>query len=174
MPQMDREGRIKASVIELGIYQSENSAAVMVNGKFLVMEFWNGTEWEDWLQYSVEVYGSFCIVKKDGDIMEQTVASLKTALSWTGDLGDIESKDWRSVDVQLKIKADEYKGVTRYKAAYINPVDYEPTGTVGNTSQDSLKALKARLNSKLKAVQADPPQAKPAGEKKADDSSIPF
>lgn len=156
---LDREGIFKAKAVKWAVRKAE-SGAVSVNMQFLILAQLDGDEWNSWEQVQDHFcYGDFYVIKKDGKINGTAVEQLVAALGWDGDLRSVVGEA-PNVVVQITVKADEYKGVTRYKASWINPEDFTP-GAFGESDED-VKQLQARYGSLLRAAAAGAAGAKPA------------
>jgi len=146
---LDREGQFKAKPLSWNVYEAK-SGAVAVNITFLITAQWNGSAWDDWSEYTSTCPGAFYVVKKDGTINTVTVKQLAESLNWKGDLKEFLDVP-PEVEVQITVKAEDYNGMTFYKAGWINPGDHVPSY---GASPEAVGKLNVRFGSLLRAAAA--------------------
>lgn len=149
--QIDREGTFKGKPVRWGI-RTETSGAVAANIEFEITDEYGDGEWADWTKYDMVAFGNFYIIKKDGTINNKCAESLVESLGWDGKLDTIANPEWTPKNCQIVVKAETYQGTTRHKVAFVNPIDFSPSGSIGNTTPDQLKALNTRYGSQLRAL----------------------
>ncbi len=164
MMNLEREGIFKARILAWSVREAD-SGAVSVNLRLLILAELEGTAWQSWEGFEEHaVYGDFYVVKKDGTVNTAAVEQLAAAIGWDGNLGSILGAPPDKV-VQVTVKADTYKDVTRYKAAWINPEDYTPTPQ--GESEGDVKKLQARFGSLLRAAAQGSKKTAPPAKKAA-------
>lgn len=162
--KLDREGTFMARPVTWGVKTGKESQSVAVNMGFVVTAQRDGDEWIDWSQYDEHiVYGDFWIVKKDGSINTNAVDSLVRAfgpesIKWIGDIRRIDG-DPPQVPVQIVVKAEDFKGTTYYKVAFINAADYEPQPYLADST--TVGGLQGRFGSLLRAAASSAAQGLP-------------
>lgn len=158
---IDREGVFKAKPLDWAVKRMPNSNAVAVNIRFAIVACLNEQNgWDDWTQYAdVLAFGDFFVLKKDGGVNETTVKQLSESLGWNGSLEQIASHMPPECLVQISVKAETWNGNTRFKATWINPENFVPTGQGEDAA--SAKALDAQYGSLLRAAASS--SAKPTG-----------
>ena len=150
MRQIDREGTFRCVPREWWVTRAD-SGAVAVSLDLDIIETWNGSDWDDWTQYGqYTVLGDYWVVKKDGTVNQGTVEQLARSMGWDGNLTSVQGAP-PNVLVSVSVKADTYKGTTRYKAGWMNPGDQEPKG--GATAEQVQDAAN-RFGSLLRAAAA--------------------
>jgi len=163
--KIDREGTFMARPISWGVKTAKDTQAVAINMGFLITAQRDGDQWTDWTGYGDHhAYGDYWIVKKDGTINTQTVDNLvrafgADAVKWMGDLRKIDGPPPDTM-VQIVVKEDEYQGVVRYKAAWINAADYEPQPFLADAQ--AVGGLQGRFGSMLRAAASASAKAIPA------------
>lgn len=162
----DREGSFKARITGYGLKEFE-SGAVSVSLKADLLEFWDGTQWQPWADYSMEAEGDVCIVKKDKTINQGAAESLINFAGWDGDIVSIGTEAWHPTNCVLVVKADTYKDQTRYRIAFVNDYNRTPGG-MSNVDAAKVKELQARFGSQFRALAGNkqrngtPPANRPA------------
>lgn len=167
---LDRAGIFKVIPYEWSIQPpKEGSRAIAVHLAFVVKaQLGDENEWVSWEEAETHtIHGWYYVTKKDGAINAQTVEQLAVSLGWNGDLRAVTGQP-PDVVVQVQVKEDTYGGKTTYKAGWMNPGDYVPTGG-GGASTDDVNKLQAQFGSLLRAAAAGAAKtaAKPAAPKKA-------
>lgn len=155
---LDREGQFKVKPLSWNVYNAK-SGAVAINIDFLVTAQWNGSDWDSWADYEPHaVRGAYYVVKKDGAINSETVSQLVNCLGWNGELAAVLQVP-PDVVVQVAVRAEEYNGLTVYKAGWMSAADSNPSY---GASPAEVKALDGRFGSLLRAAagMAKPPAAK--------------
>ena len=193
MKRLAQTGIFKAQVLSWGVRKA-NSGAIAVNFEFLIRSELENDTWASWDDFDQHtVYGDWWVVKKDGTINQGAVDQLVQVLGWNGDLNSIIG-DPPALIVQIAVKDEEYDGKTRYKAAWMNPEDYQPAG-VGEAPAE-VQVIQNRFGGLLRAAAAasaqkqgqaptapppaaaaprGPQPAKPSGPQHEDDmGDIPF
>lgn len=158
---IDREGIFRVRAETWKVRRADNSKSVAISFRFAILEQLDGQEWHDWGQYGgYFVYGDFYVVKKDGTVNAKAVEQLSQSLGWDGSLRTVATCAPPDVVVQVKVEENIYNGRTTYRAAWMNPGDFVPTG--GGEDEDSVRELDALFGSQLRAA-AVGSGAKPAG-----------
>jgi hypothetical protein len=193
----DREADFRGEIISYGLWEPD-SGAVAVSCTFRATEIYNRDtqQWEPW-QYDMDAEGDIWIIggkEKGNKLNEKSVQRLMEATGWNGDLGCIADRTWNPNPCSWSTEADEYKGQTRYKVAWVNAFDRTPGGggRACNVDSAKAKALASKYGSQLRALAGSaskpaapttpPPRPAPQGvpaaqtraANKVDDSEIPF
>lgn len=162
----DRPGRYKARIKRWKVDETGNNKLATFVCEFECYEWYSDTD-ERWYSLPCEITGYFYLERKDGNINEFAVNSLRDSLGWDGrDIGTLADTEWRNTPVQITVEQSEYNGKSRLSVDYINPLDYEPTG-IGETKPEVVQALNNRLGAKLRAIappinhSVEPPTAAP-------------
>ena len=136
-----------------------DSGAISISIDFDITAQFNGSDWDDWSQYEPHTcIGDYWVVKKDGTVNQGTVEQLATSLAWDGNLASVRGAPPRYL-VQISVKADTYKGSTRYKAGWMNPGDFTPKG---GASDEEVQQAAGQFGSLLRAAASGAAkQAKP-------------
>lgn len=165
MTWLEREGTFQVQVIDCGVKETD-SGAVMVNFQFNVLRQWDGEQWgEDWA-FGYECRGAFCLVKKDGALMEDQVKRLVEALGWSGALVELQDGSMNGRMCQIDVKGEEYQGKTYYKATWIRPFDAVPGGGgIAKLEDGRLAQLQARFGGQIRSL-AGPVAGTPAPPKR--------
>lgn len=166
MIRLEREGIFKAKPLTWGVFQAD-SGAVGIQMSFLILAQLDGKEWVSWAEAEDHtVYGTIWVVKKDGSIVVKNVEDMYAALGWEGGMAEVSGPVPDRV-VQVTVKAEEYKGKTQYKVAFIAPEDYVPGPQ--SAAPEDVKKIDARFGSLLRAAAAGAKKAvgtpKPAAPK---------
>jgi hypothetical protein len=194
---LDRDGTFKGRPVSWRVKTFESSRSVAIAIEFGVVAQLieqldeNGDkvfEWQDWSEYAeVRVRGDYFVVKKDGQPNVGTCEQLAGSLGWNGSLKAVSAGKPPDCVVQVAVKADTYNGETRYKAGWMNPEDYVPTG--GGADAETVEQLESQFGSLLRAAtsgkakpkqtpkQAPPKPASPpseTSEQPVDYGDIPF
>lgn len=162
---LEREGIFKARPVSWEVSQAD-SGAVAVSFCFeIVAQLDQGNEEHPWIDWSSSAphhcYGAWWVVGKDRKIHQGAVDQLKLSLGWNGSLLDVSATEVPDKIVQITVKAETYKEKTRYKAGWMRPEDYVPTG--GGASVSEVQQLDAQFGSLLRAAAAAV-KAKAAGD----------
>lgn len=182
---LDREGIFKARPVSWVVKTFPNSRSVAIAIDFVVTAQLDGSEWQDWSAYDeVRVRGDYFVVKKTGEPNLVTIQQLAESMGWGGSLGQVHGESPPLVIVQIQVKEEVYNGKSFFKACWMNPGDYVPTG--GGADEDAVKQLDAQFGSLLRAaagskvpkagVKAPPPPAakpKPAPAPEAQPAPAP-
>ena len=169
---METEQYAQESINEEGVYrcwplawaiERADSGAVAVAIRFAIHQRWHGKE-QGWSQdYPIGWYvdARTWIVKKDGSINQNAVASLAKAGLWDGDWDKFEDPTPPNIYVHVTVEAETYEGKTRFRGAWINPDADEPAarGGFAPTDTELLRSLRQRFAGQTKAVAG----GKPAG-----------
>jgi hypothetical protein len=143
MPQTcDKEGRWAAAVKEVRAAQSD-SGSVMLYVTVALAHLWDPAKqgWVDQQRFDMECKGSFCLITKSNQLMDNTIERLCKALDWDGDPESIATRDWAGTTVQCTTKWDDYKG-GRYSVANLYHIDSNPNPRV-NLSSDLQMRMQA-------------------------------
>ena len=178
MRDLDREGIFKARPVSWHV-KDATSGAVAVSFEFEIMAQWDSDSgWADWSSYDTHrCVGAWWVVKKNGQLNTGAVEQLRHAIGWTGDLRSVFGTPPETV-VQITVKAEEYDGRTRFKAAWMNPEDYEPSPQ--GASEATVNQLQARYGSLLRAAatatggRTAPAPAAPEAPPPLTEEDIPF
>jgi len=147
---IDRDGIFRVVPREWWVTKAD-SGAVAVSIDFDIYEQWNGADWADWTQYGqYTVMGDYWVVKKDGAVNQGTVEQLASSMGWDGNLNSIAGTP-PNVLVSVSVKADTYKGTTRYKAGWMSPGDQTPKG---GATAEQMQDASNRFGSLLRAAAA--------------------
>lgn len=170
---LDRAGIFKARPFSWKVKTFSNSSSVAIAIEFVVLAQLDGGEWQDWDGYAEHrVWGDFFVVKKDGKPNTTTVQQLAASIGWDGSLKLPLQPPQRVV--QITVKEEFYKEQTYYKAQWINPEDFVPTG--GGASEEEVHQLDARFGSLLRAAastKAPPPKTEKASPPKQSAPPLP-
>lgn len=160
---LDRAGIFMAMPASWKVKTFPNSSSVAISIEFRILAQLDGSEWTDWTSYDeVRCWGDFFVVKKDGKPNVATVQQLAASIGWQGSLRQVVGGAPPEVKVQITVKDETYNGKTFFKASWINPEDYVPTG--GGADADEVGQLDARFGSLLRAAASGsgkPPASKP-------------
>ncbi len=165
---VDREGQFRGEITEYGLREAD-SGAVGVSFNVKLTAMWNREidEWEDWFAYEMEAPGCVWIVGKDGKINQRGADSLIKFAGWNGDIESITAQTWAPTPIAVVVKAEEYKGVTTNKVAFVNDWNRTP-GAIGNVGQEKARELQTRFGSQFRALAGNvqrsspPPASRPA------------
>lgn len=164
MIRLEREGIFKAKPLTWGVFQAD-SGAVGIQMSFLVLAQLDGHEWISWADADDHVvYGTIWVIKKDGSIVAKNVEDMYSALGWEGGMAEVSGPVPDRI-VQVTVKAEEYKGKTQFRVAFIAPEDYTP-GPQGAAPED-VKKIDARFGSLLRAAAAGAKKAAGGGAPKS-------
>lgn len=151
MIRLEREGIFKAKPLTWAVFQAD-SGAVGISMSFLILAQVDGMEWVSWAEAEDHVvYGTIWVVKKDGSIVVKNVEDMYAALGWEGGMAEVSGPVPDRV-CQVTVKAEEYKGKTQYKVAFIAPEDYVPGPQ--SAAPEDVKKIDARFGSLLRAAAA--------------------
>lgn len=153
--EIDRIGSFQAHIIEYGLKKASDSDAVAVALAAHLLAMWNPEteQWEPWDLYMMFAAGDSWIVKKDGNLNTRSCESLMKSAGWDGTLESISDKTWQPTDCQVKVGADTYKNVTRYRIEFINPFDSTP-GKFEELAAEKVQGLAQRFGTQLRALAA--------------------
>jgi hypothetical protein len=153
LKRLHQSGIFKASPQSWDV-RTAQSGAVAINMGFLIAFELENDDWASWADFDQHMtYGDWWIIKKDGTINQQAVDQLVECLGWNGDLNSIVGPPPASL-VQISVKEEMYKGEPQYKAAWMNPENYEGGGGFGGANASETQALVNRFGSLLKAAAA--------------------
>lgn len=166
MIPIDREGIFKVKPMAWRVRRFE-SKAVGIEVDFLITAQLNaGNEWDDWTGYEDHaVAGTWFVIKKTGEANPGAIEQLIDSMMWDCSLVSIDRLEPPDLDVQVTVKADEYKGKVRYRATWMNPGDYQPTG--GGATTAEVQELDRQFGGILRAVRGGAPAPKKAAPKRA-------
>ena len=127
MSALREPGRYVARCMEWEISSSRAGYPVFVV-RFHVSSWWDGSGWKPYLGGDNEIAGYFYLVKNDGTINEFTIRSLSESLGWDGlSFAGLAAGEWG--DCQIEARQEQYKGTMKIKVAFINHIDYRPSGS---------------------------------------------
>lgn len=182
MQPVDREGTFKAEIESYGLKEFE-SGAVAVAIRVNITEFWNGESWEDWRESMVDAQGDIWIVSgkdKGNKVMDKAFTSLVANAGWDGDTDSVTNQTWQPTPCQVVVGKDDYKGVVRYRIAFINGLNDTPGGQMSNVDAAGSKRIKAQFGAQFRALAANvkrngspAPATKPAAPPPAKPAPIP-
>ena len=173
MRLLDREGIFKARLLGWKVLDVK-SGAVAVSCELHVLAQWDGAGgWSDWSEYEEHrCFGNWWVVKKGGQINMGAVEQLAESLGWNGDLQSVLGSPPPDSTVQITVKADEYNGQTRFKAAWMNPENHAPQQP--GADKEKVGQLQNRFGSLLRAAAASAAGAPAAPAGPITDDDIPF
>lgn len=147
---LDREGVFRATALSWTVQPAEQTNSVAINLDFKILAQLNTeNEWEDWAEFDDHrTYGKFFVIKKDGTINPGPVEQLARSLGWNGDLTSVALPP-PTIQIQVTVKADEYKGKVRYLVSWLNPGDYVP---FQGAAIDDIRKLQTQYGSLLRAA----------------------
>jgi hypothetical protein len=153
MHPVDREGTFRGTNVEYGTKEFP-TGAVTIKFKAELTELYDAANesWIPWAEYQMEVYGDSFVVKKDGTLNDESVQALVNHAGWDGSFHSVLDATWRPTPCQFSVKAEEYKGKTFYKAAFINGFDDVPGGSMPQLAPDKVKSLDMRFGMQLRAL----------------------
>lgn len=140
--QMDREGLFKIAVedVSLKTFPGKKSVALNIRGR--VSHIWHEDTqmWEDWTAYddAYIVYTDCFIVKKDGTLNNSQIETVAESLEWDGNMDVLKDKDHAWPDCQVRVEEDTYNGKTRYRGAWLSPINADPTRPNGSSNVDAV------------------------------------
>lgn len=159
--KLNREGVFLARIIDQAVKQS-TSGAVMLDLLLACTAQYDKTQ-EAYVDLTEpeECYGSLCLVKKDGTVMQSSVERLTAALGTSiTDFDLLQESDWSTVEVQITVKGEEYDGRTIYRASWISPASAPVGGgTLTRASAEALASLNATFGAQLRALAPPAPVA---------------
>jgi len=149
---VDREGIFKAKPLDWSVKKFDGSSSVAINIRFEIVSMLNDQGgWDDWTQFvETFVYGDFFVLKRDGSVNDVTVKQLSESLGWNGSLHQVATNRPPDCIVQVSVKHETYNGKSYFKAGWINPENFTPSGQ--GEDADSAKALDAQFGSLLRAA----------------------
>ena len=157
--KMDREGEFRGRIVGYGLTKSSksDSKAKFIDVRCAADEIWNGEEWVDWREYSMEAWGSLCIVKKDGTLSNFQVEALLKHAGWDGDFNAIIDGSWQPAPIAFSTKVNRYEKdgqkLENFQVAFINNYESTPGGGVQSTvDTNEAKALQAQFGGTMRAL----------------------
>lgn len=155
---LDREGIFKARPMQWRVQPAKETASLAIAVEYLITaKLDENNQWEDWTSYQeMTCWGYHYVVQRDGKPNVTTVQQLSESLGWSGSLKDVLSPP-PEVEVQITVKANTYNNKTTYRAEWVNPGDYQPTG--GGADESEVTKLEARFGSLLRAAASSKPKA---------------
>lgn len=147
---MDREGNFRGSVLSVALQKADKTASRFVELKMRAEEMWDGESWIPWAEYDQEVYGSVCVIKKDGTINKRPVETLLRN-GWSGDFAAIVDGTVQLEPMRFTVKKNEYtKGdgaaAANFKIDWIDEFESTPGG---GGLQSNIDANEARSMSAI-------------------------
>jgi hypothetical protein len=86
-------------------------------------------------------------------VNEKQIEALVKCAGWDGNLSSLVDGSWTPTPLQVSVEEDTYKEQTRYRIAWLNPVDRTPGGgSLSNIDTSNVKALEARFGSPIRAI----------------------
>ena len=161
MEDIDRAGRFKARISEVGFSNKEGSEAVQWWAKCHAQEFFDEQQqqWVPWSEYDQGITAFLNIIKKDGTPNDSQIKNLIEALGWDGvDFAWLDTvENFSDKIVQITCEYQEYNGKTSLRVAWLNPENFEGV-QLKKLDASQVKSLNARYGSMLRAI-APPKQA---------------
>ena len=161
-----QEGIVLANVVrgKHGISDTKDGKNTQLACEFQITHFAINGEWADAAQ-DLTIDGYFYFFKSDGSLNTATIDKLKEAFGWDGvDPYWLQDNDLSTVQVQLTLENEEYKGKLKLKVKWLDVPGAEHGG-IKRTEGDDRRRITDKLASKLRAlsggVVTGPP--KPAG-----------
>jgi len=155
MRQLDREGVFKATPMQWGINNSENSQSVALVVVYRILAQFDAGDWQDWSEYEDhQITGYHYIVKRDGQVNTTTVDNLVQSIGWDGNL-DLSAGP-PEVVCQITTENEEYNGKSSLKVKWLNPENFAPGPKTADAA--TVKQLAARYGSQLRAAAAAKPK----------------
>ena len=139
---IDREGVFKARPRQWSVTNPPGKKSVGIRILFGIDSQYDPASgsWGDWTQYGDwTVEGTFWVIGKNGQILADKVAQLAELLGWDQQLTSIVQTNPPSELVQVTVRADSYKGETRFRADWLAAVDADPTGGGGGVTVEQAK-----------------------------------
>lgn len=151
--EIDRIGNFQGRIVEYGLKKAAESEAVAVALTVHLLTMWDTDQeaWVEWDIYLMVAMGDTWIIKKDGTLNNRACESLVRCAGWDGTLESIADKTWQPTDCQVKVGADTYKNVTRYRIEFLNPYNSIP-GKFEELAADKVQNLAQRFGSQLRAI----------------------
>lgn len=162
--QCNREGTFRAQPLNWGVKQADSGAIGFQLTFALLYEYKDGA-WQEIATEQMECDGAFWLIKKnDGGINQTAIEQCMDSLGWDGDFASLQANDWSNSAVNVTVKAEEYNGKTRYKAAFINPPEDTPRGgTLSNADASKLEAFNDRWGAQIRALRGERGPVTPSG-----------
>ena len=156
---VDRTGTFRAQVISYGMKEYD-SGAIAVNLVFRLTDWWyvpddGEPEWTPWADYGQEVFGSFFVVKKTGDLNQGPIKQLIEHAGWGGNFDSITDGTWEPTPCQVQVKSETYEGNEQMKASWIDSFDATPRSGLARLSAEKSKALNAKFGGQIRAIAGD-------------------
>jgi hypothetical protein len=165
MRQLDREGVFKATPMQWGINNSENSQSVALVVVYRILAQFDAGDWQDWAEYEDhQITGYHYIVKRDGQVNTTTVDNLVQSIGWDGNL-DLSAGP-PEVVCQITTENEEYNGKSSLKVKWLNPENFAPGPKTADAA--TVKQLAARYGSPAK------PKPAPTETTAVEDEDLPF
>lgn len=161
MTPVDREGQFRAKIIEYGI-RTVDSGAIAVVLRAHLTEKWEGDQWIPWAEYQQDASGDVWVVKKNGEVSQDSAENLMRCTGWDGSFSSISNNTWQPTDCQVQISKDEYKGNVRYRINYVNAFDRDPAGGMAPIGDDKVRDLENRFGASLRAIRGNIMRNQPA------------
>jgi hypothetical protein len=168
MAMLNRAGTFRAIAVKQGFAQRPGKALELAMAFNVFQEAADGA-WQDCAQE--EITGYVYPECKNGSVNEPAMRNLNEAFGCPlHDVTWMQAQDFTEKPVQIQCDFEEFNGKTKLKVQYINPDADTPRvsgGGVVQASEDTLKAIRARLNPKCRALFGAPvttkaPPPKPA------------
>lgn len=182
---VDRTGTFRAEVISYGM-KKYDSGSIAVNLVFRLTDWWYVPDegepgWTEWGNYGQEVFGSFFVVKKTGDLNQGPIQQLVEHVGWNGNFDSITDGTWEPTPCQVQVKSEVYDGSEQMKASWIYSYDAVPRSGLAVLSAEESKSLNAKYGGQIRAIVGDkirqdtkPKRPPPPAPKAAEADDIPF
>lgn len=152
--QVDREGIFRAVPTAWRVKKAENSSAIAIAIEFRILEQLDQAkhEWVDWTSAGdFRTFGDFYVLDRNGRPKETTIEQLSKHLGWRGSFVQVDRETPPDgIVVQVTVKAEEYRGKTKFRADWINAGDYDPRPQRLDASE--VKSLDDQYGSLLRAA----------------------
>lgn len=157
----EAEGHYRAKIVDFGLKEFESKAVAVSLRAHLLARLNEEGEWDDISRSEIEATGEVWVVKKDGTINDIGVQALANHAGWDADLASIAEQTWMPLPCLVTVKANEYKGETTFKIAFVNSWEWTPRG-MSNISKKRALELQEKYGSALRAFKSDRPVQHPA------------
>ena len=166
---LDRDGTFRGRFVESAVNQTKNGFPQFV-GRLLLTEWYDeeAGEWVPWEEYSMETVAYLVLASNKGPCLNYD--QLQAALGWDGEsFADLDSKDWSSVTVQVRVAENDWEQGARYRVEWIDTCEADPLGGRGIKRLDKnevksldrwLKGVK-RPQARKATSSAEPPATPP-------------
>lgn len=147
-------GVFNAKPVMWGLNQSRSSQACSLSIEWNPYEIMDN-KLKKFVEYpnldNRTVFSDTWFIGKDGKINERNVQTvLVDTFGWSGEVSDFDDIDkFKPPACQIEVEEDEYKGVIRYKVAWVNPLGGGERKTA-MASSDVLASIADRFGDNIK------------------------